>query len=164
MQIGSSLTQALAVLEKYIAQKGLRRTEERYEILRAIYEELTHFDADTLHRHLSEKGSRVSRATVYNTLELLLECGLVRRYTFGEGRTLYERSLGRRQHDHLICIECGHIEEFCDPQLGAVIQGVGMLFNMQPIRHELVIYAECTRSICPNRKESATFAKNELQP
>ncbi|MEN3041426.1 MAG: transcriptional repressor [Bacteroidia bacterium] len=162
MRATNSLTQAFAVLESYIAQKGLRRTEERYEILRAIYEELRHFDAETLHRHLTDKGHRISRATVYNTLELLLECGLVRKYTFGENRTLYERSLGRRQHDHLICIECGHIEEFCDPQLGNVIQGVGMLFGIKPVRHELVIYGECTRMTCPNRKESSTFAQNEL--
>ncbi|MCX8112483.1 MAG: transcriptional repressor [Bacteroidia bacterium] len=155
----SPLERAIRALDEHIARKGLRRTEERYEILRAIYSELTHFNAETLHRHLIGKGLRVSRATVYNTLDLLTECGLVKRYSFGSGYTLYERSLGRRQHDHLLCVECGHIQEFCDPQLGSIVESVGALFQMRPIRHELVIHAECTQPECPHRRESATFAE-----
>ncbi|MCS7152661.1 MAG: transcriptional repressor [Bacteroidia bacterium] len=155
----SPLEQAIAALDNHILQRGLRRTEERYEILRAIYTELTHFDAETLHRHLTEKGMRISRATVYNTLELLVECGLVKRYTFGENRMLYERSLGRRQHDHILCVSCGHIQEFCDPQLGTIVENVGTLFHMKPLRHELVIYAECLRPACPYRQEAITFAE-----
>lgn len=146
--------QAQAVLEKYLTERGLRRTEERAEVLRAIYEDLTHFDAEGLHKHLLDRGLRVSRATVYNTLDLLVECGLVRRYAFGEGRMIYERSLGRRQHDHLLCADCGYIQEFCDPQLGLVVEGVGRLFHMRPLRHELVIYAHCEIDECPRRKTS----------
>lgn len=154
----SILEQAIAALDAYIVQKGLRRTEERYEILKAIYTELGHFDAEGLHRHLSAKGLRISRATVYNTLELLTECELVKRYAFGTGRMLYERSLGRRQHDHILCLDCGYIEEFCDPQLGPIIASVGALFEKKPVRHELVIYAHCGRDPCPHRSEISTFA------
>lgn len=150
--------QAIDILEAYLSQKGLRRTEERRQILQAIYEELSHFDADTLHRHLTQKGLRISRATVYNTLDLLVGCGLVKRYHFSEGPTLYERSLGRKQHDHLLCLDCGDIHEFCDPQLGPIIEGVAQLFQMHPIRHELIIYAHCTKTHCPNRPKNPTFA------
>lgn len=153
------LEQAQTALESYITQKGLRRTGERYEILRAIYTELTHFDAESLHRHLIEKGHRISRATVYNTLELLTECGLVKRYSFGEGRMLYERSLGRRQHDHILCLDCGHIQEFCDPKLGPLVENVSVLFDMKPRHHELVIYAHCEKPACPNREKYPTFAQ-----
>lgn len=153
------LEQAQIALENYISQKGLRRTSERYEILRAIYTELTHFDAEGLHRHLIGKGYRISRATVYNTLELLTECGLVKRYSFGEGRMLYERSLGRRQHDHILCMDCGHIEEFCDPRLGPIVESAGMFFQMRPTSHELIIYAQCEKPECPNRRKTPTFAE-----
>lgn len=153
------LEQAQTALDNYISRKGLRRTGERYEILRAIYTELTHFDAESLHRHLVEKGHRISRATVYNTLDLLTDCGLVKRYNFGEGRMLYERSLGRRQHDHILCLDCGYIQEFCDPRLGPIVEGAGMLFHMRPSSHELIIYAQCEKDDCPNRRESSTFAQ-----
>ncbi|RMF53984.1 MAG: transcriptional repressor, partial [Bacteroidetes bacterium] len=73
----SVAAQAQAILEAYLTEKGLRRTEERTEVLKAIYQDLTHFDAESLHKHLQEKGLRVSRATVYNTLDLLVACGLV---------------------------------------------------------------------------------------
>ncbi|MCS7297377.1 MAG: transcriptional repressor [Bacteroidia bacterium] len=158
-----ALERAMETLEAYITARGLRRTEERYEILRTIYTELAHFDADTLYHHLLEKGQHISRATVYNTLELLTACGLVKRYSFGEGRTLYERSLGRRQHDHLICMDCGSIQEFCAPELGPIMEGVGRFFHMKPFRHEFIIYAYCQQSECPNRKKSSTFDKNEFQ-
>lgn len=153
------LAEAQKRLEQYLIQQGLRRTQERRHILEAIYRELTHFDAETLYRHLREKGYKVSRATVYNSLELFIACGLVKRYSFTGGRMLYERSLGRRQHDHLLCEECGEIQEFCDPSLGAVTEAVGRLFSMEPVRHELVIYARCARPDCPNKKQTATFAR-----
>ncbi|MCS7188715.1 MAG: transcriptional repressor [Bacteroidia bacterium] len=157
--MSSYLEQAKAILEAYLTQKGLRRTEERYKILKAIYEDLTHFDADSLYHHLLKGGYRLSRATVYNTLELLLACGLIKRYTFGEGSTVYERSLGRRQHDHLICLDCGFIQEFCDPQMAYVVEGVGRLFQMKPVQHELIVYAHCLADSCPNRRETYTFVQ-----
>lgn len=155
----SAAAQAQAILEAYLAEKGLRRTEERTEVLKAIYEELTHFDAESLHKHLQEKGLRVSRATVYNTLDLLVACGLVTRYHFGEGRTLYERTLGRRQHDHLICLDCNLIREFCAPQMGPVIDGVARLFQVKPVQHQLVIYAHCADAACPHRSSEQAIGR-----
>ncbi|MCS7162424.1 MAG: transcriptional repressor [Bacteroidia bacterium] len=159
MSSSEAFQQAQKHLEAYLTQQGLRRTAERTHILRAIYEELMHFDAETLHAHLLKKGLKVSRATVYNTLELFLACGLVRRYSFYEGRMIYERSLGRQQHDHLICLDCGFIQEFCDPQVGFVLQGIERLFRMQSVRHDLVIYARCTDAVCPHRPKVYTFAE-----
>lgn len=152
------LKEAQATLERYLVENGLRRTRERRAILEIIYQELTHFDAETLYRYLLQKGYKVSRATVYNSLDLFVACGLVKRYSFAGGKMLYERSLGRRQHDHLICEDCGEIQEFCDPSLGPVVEAVGRLFAMQPVRHELVIYARCTRNNCPSKKQTLTFA------
>ncbi len=143
---------AETTLKTYIRNQGLRETRERYAILAEIYLHLEHFDAEQLYHQLLERGIKVSRATVYNTLQLLVEAGLVRRYLFGEGRMLYERSLGRQQHDHLICLDCGEIREFCDPQMGFVSESVGRLFGMRPRRHDLVIYATCEIPNCPHRR------------
>jgi Fur family ferric uptake transcriptional regulator len=148
---------AEAALKAYIRSRGLRETRERYAILKEIYLHLDHFDAEQLYTQLLGRGIKVSRATVYNALQLFVEAGLVRRYLFGEGRMLYERSLGRQQHDHLICLDCGEIEEFCDPQLGLVSESVGRLFGMRPKRHDLVIYASCERPNCSHRKKIPTF-------
>lgn len=145
------LAQARFRLRAYLEASGLRATRERDLILEATYELGSHYDADQLHRYLLDKGIKVSRATVYNTLQLLAEIGLVRRYTFGEGRTLYEWSLGRRQHDHLLCMDCGALIEFCDPQMGSVVEAVGRFFQMRPTYHELVIYAHCEKPDCPRR-------------
>jgi Fur family ferric uptake transcriptional regulator len=147
-----ALQAAESVLTQYLHARGLRETKERQEILRVIYLELEHFDAETLHRHLLAKNIKVSRATVYNALQLFVEVGLVRRYLFGEGRMLYERSLGRQQHDHLLCEICGEILEFCDPQMGIVTESVGRLFGMRPLRHDLVIYADCPKADCSRRQ------------
>jgi len=143
---------AETALKTYIRTQGLRETRERYAILKEIYLNLEHFDAEQLYNQLLARGIKVSRATVYNALQLFVEAGLVRRYLFGEGRMLYERSLGRQQHDHLICVDCGAIEEFCDPQMGLITESVGRLFHMRPERHDLVIYAACEKPNCPNRK------------
>ncbi|MCS6790750.1 MAG: transcriptional repressor, partial [Bacteroidia bacterium] len=110
------------------------------------------------------QGHRISRATVYNTLELLEECGLIRKHAFSEERTLYEKALIRAQHDHIVCIECGHIHEFCDPQVSLITESVSRMFAMKPQRHELVIYASCTQNPCPNRPLSLPLQRNELQP
>ncbi len=143
---------AETALRSYIRSRGLRETKERYALLEEIYLHLEHFDAEQLYQHLLSRGIKVSRATVYNSLQLFVEVGLVRRYLFGEGRMLYERSLGRQQHDHLICLDCGEIQEFCDPQMGLISESVGRLFGMRPKSHELVIYATCEKPSCPNRK------------
>jgi len=143
---------AETTLRNYIRSRGLRETKERYALLEEIYLRLDHFDAEQLYQQLLTRGVKVSRATVYNALQLFVEAGLVRRYLFGQGRMLYERSLGRQQHDHLICLDCGEIQEFCDPQMGLISESVGRLFGMRPKSHELVIYATCEKPSCPNRK------------
>ena len=74
-------------------------------------------DADTLYARLIEDGTRVSRATVYNTLDLLIECDLAVRHQFGKQQAKFERAYAYWQHDHLICQDCGEIMEFCDPRL-----------------------------------------------
>ncbi len=105
-------------LTKYLRQtKGLRVTPERIAVLDAILETQGHFDAEDLYYRMMSSGTRVSRATVYNTLELLQDCGLVSKYRFAENASRYEKSFGRPHHHHMICLECGDIFEFVNERL-----------------------------------------------
>lgn len=95
----------------YLVQHKHRRTPERYAILEHIYSTVGHFDMDSLYRSMIEVNFRVSRATLYNTIILLLDCGLVVKHQFGDNIAKYERAYGNENHDHIICTICGKVWE-----------------------------------------------------
>ena len=106
------------VLTKYLKANGkLRATPERFAVLDAVLQSQGHFDADNLYYRMITKGIKVSKATVYNTLELLQDCGLVSKYRFAENTSRYEKAFGRPHHHHMICLECGDIIEFVNERL-----------------------------------------------
>lgn len=113
------------VFSDYLKEHKLRRTPERLAVLQEIYARNDHFEADTLYNELLDKKTNISRATVYNTLDLLVSCELVRKHQFGKSHALYEKSHSYRQHDHLICAECGKVIEFCDPRIQQIKTGIG---------------------------------------
>lgn len=96
----------------YLSKHNHRKTPERYAILDHIYSSKGHFDMDSLYTSMQESNFRVSRATLYNTIELLLDCGLVVKHQFGANVSQYERAYGNENHDHLICINCGSVKEY----------------------------------------------------
>jgi Fur family ferric uptake transcriptional regulator len=106
------------VLTNYLKAHGkLRATPERFAVLDAVLQSQGHFDAENLYYRMLTKGSKVSRATVYNTLDLLQECGLVSKYRFAENTSRYEKAFGRPHHHHMICLACGDIIEFVSDRL-----------------------------------------------
>ena len=117
---------------RYLEERRLRRTGERYAVLEEVYKTVGHLDVDTLYTRLRNNGLRISRATVYNTLDLLVECDLVKRHQFGQQQGLYEKSFGSRQHDHLICQDCGTVMEFCDPRIQQTRNKMGCLLYTSP--------------------------------
>ena len=139
----------------YIKERGLRRTPERVAILDALYATADHIDADTLYARLLDGGTQVSRATVYNTLDLLIECDLAVRHQFGKQQAKYERAYAYWQHDHLICEDCGEILEFCDPRLQEIQETVAEIYGFEVARHALTVYGHCRRDACPNKEEAA---------
>ncbi len=136
----------------FLKERGQRQTPERFAILDEVYATADHFDADELFVRLKQAGSRLSRATVYNTLELLLECDLVVKHQFGRNQAKYERAYAYWQHDHLICLDCGEILEFCDPRLQSIQDTVGDIYGFEISHHALTLYGRCRRERCERKK------------
>lgn len=135
----------------FLQARSQRRTPERFAILDALYATPDHVDADTLYLRLRDDGVRVSRATVYNTLDLLIESDLAVRHQFGQHQAKYERAYAYWQHDHLICLDCGEILEFCDPRLQSIQETVADIYGFSVARHALTVYGHCQRAACPNK-------------
>lgn len=131
------------VLTRYLDEKGLRKAPERYAILEEIYSHTGHFNVDSLYVFMGNKNYRVSKATLYNTLELLLECGLIVKHVFKNNTAQYERGYNVLPHEHLICEHCNKVEEFSDSRLDEVIRHVEEKYGFRVERHLLYVYGLC---------------------
>lgn len=131
------------IFSAYMEQKGLRKTPERFAILEEIYLRTDHFEAEALYMDIKNRNFDISRATVYNTLELLVSCDLIRKHQFGKNLAQYEKSYGYKQHDHIICVDCKKVVEFCDPRIQQIKSMMGDLLNFTITHHSLNLYGIC---------------------
>lgn len=138
-----TLKEAKKLLDEYLSKKKLRKTQERVAVLELIYSIKGHFNTETLLDLLNDQYP-LSRATLYNTINLLLECNLIIKHQFDKnGPATYEKTL-RANHHHLICSLCGTIREFGDENLRKLIQ-YKPLRGFQTTHYTLYIYGLCTK-------------------
>ena len=130
--------------EGFLRARKLKLTGERRSILAAVFRKASHFDAEALHGQLKEAGADISRATVYRTLDLLVQCGLVRKQSLGATHASYEAAQDEH-HDHLVCIQCGKVLEFFRPDLEKLQESICSERDFQPFHHSLQIFGLCSQ-------------------
>ncbi|HPI37707.1 MAG TPA: transcriptional repressor [Ignavibacteriaceae bacterium] len=146
--------EAEETLREYLKNGNHRVTPERFIVLDAALDCEKHFSADELYASMKSADIKVSRATVYNTLDLLADCSLLTIRNFGDNMKRYESSVSKQSHDHLICINCGKIVEFTSDEVGDIYKEVCNKLNFEPVNYSFNIFAKCkNKENCPHVNE-----------
>lgn len=131
------------IFEQHLRSRGLKLTPERARILKTVSAMNSHFEPEELVMKLQRRKTPVSRASVYRTLPLLLECGLIKEALYKDRKTRYERTFGQNHHDHMVCTECGTIIEFVSENIEQLQAELCRERGFEPSSHTLEIRGKC---------------------
>ncbi|MBW1805767.1 MAG: transcriptional repressor [Deltaproteobacteria bacterium] len=134
----------LVLFREFISKKELRNTPEREEIVTEIFSGHGHFDVDELYLQLRKNGSKVSKASIYRNIPLIMECGLIREVWYENGHMHYEHIYGRGHHCHLRCIKCGKVIEFIEKELEEIEGRLSKKNDFDIVAHRLDITGYCS--------------------
>ena len=150
----STVEEAKKIFESFLLKQGSRKTPERFSVIDELYDlpQDEHIDVENLFLLMRNKGYSISRATIYNTLDLLVECGLAVKHQFKDKVALYEQALTYKYHDHYVCNQCRKIKEFSDTRINAIKDAIGKEFIAHITSHSLVLYGDCLIPNCENLK------------
>lgn len=144
MTAPSTTRTSTRLFDRYLREQGLPVTHQREAVAEAVFGSEEHLSVDDIERALREAGERIGKATIYRTLDLLVKSRLVEEHDFGEGFKRYEHRLSQQPvHQHLVCLECGRVDEFESPEVPAIEARVAREFGFRPTRHRLEIYGLC---------------------
>ena len=144
----------LALMNRHLAERGLKSTRQRDLIAQTVLEAEGHIGVEDIHRRVRRRDARVGFSTVYRTMKLLKECGLVSERHFGDGMARYEPVREGEHHDHLICLSCGEIVEFEDERIEARQDAVAAQHGFQIQSHKHEIYGLCARCRAGAKRKS----------
>jgi len=138
-----SMKEAVESFTKYLNSKNLKLTKERKAVLQEIFLHRGHLEAEDLWHGLRRKKKRASRATIYRTLDLLVDSGIVRKVDLGHGHFHYEHVLGRAHHEHMICLKCGKVIEFSDKKIESSLKKLCEKIGFEHTSHSFQIFGYC---------------------
>ncbi len=134
---------AKAHFRDFLKHRGIRLTAPREHIVETVLAIEGHFEAEQLLFQLRQKGHRVAKATIYRTLPLLVECGILKEVRFDVKQAHYKRSFGEQTHDQLVCADCGRIVEFPNDDVIALRNRIADDHRFRPISHRFSVSGIC---------------------
>ena len=141
----SEMNTCEGIFRNYLKERGLKFTPERQLILKTVFSLHQHFDIDQLWERLHRKDRRLSRATIYRTLPLLIDSGLIQETFRCQEKVSYEHTFGHKHHDHMLCLKCGKVIEFRDERIEKLQEAVCKKYGFKVIQHRLGIRGYCEK-------------------
>ncbi len=153
--MSTTVQRAEKLFIQYLRENNLKVTRERLALLNEIFSTKEHLDADDLLARMRANKKKASRATVYRTLDLLVQCGLVRKSRLGQEHYFYEKVEPGKRHDHMVCTHCGKVVEFWDPDIDERQRQICLEHGFRPSFYSIQIRGLC--SDCQKLEHESTF-------
>ena len=143
-----------SMLDAYLAKNKLKQTKQRKIILEVFMDSTeSHLDAENVYSLLSKEHSNIGLATVYRSLNLLKDAGILEQHTFADGRAVFELVNPESHHDHLVCTTCGAIKEFENHEIEHLQDQVAKSLGFKLTSHRLELFGECLKADCVNKSQ-----------